>query len=578
MFSLFFLTCTGFAQDEFLDKIIVSKDKFSPHEISQDRVLDSLSVNSISYLNSLSGVDLQTRGTFAAQQDISLWGSNFQQVLITINGKNFNDPQTAHYNLDLPFSNQDIALTEVKNTDSAVQLGPGCSFGAVNFLIKKANDNKTIFEAGVGNHDTFSGLISATMSNDSFGNRITFERMISDGFQPFTEQKQLKFSDFFSIFKDDFSFDLGFGYIAKDLGAYDFYTPGSGFASKEMVSTKFLIADSEFDFGQIKIKPGFLMRKHKDTFILERTNPNLYMNNHKSDVYSTYLDIESESGFGKLDLGLRLLEEKINSLRLNKHRRMMYSAYINDRIDINQFLACTLGYRFDYSDEYAGLSSGSILFDIMVNDHCSLFVQASRSLRLPSYTELYYSDSTTIGNSGLSCESGYKYELGYKSRLNKVDFIQSVFLKEQDNEIDWVKVNTSSLWQAENLDSSILGVNNMVAYTINPNFKLVLNYTYTNKYSQDGFNYKYGVSNTKHLISSGVNLKKNRFSHYFGLSYKKKASRDGWVLCDYKTVFEVNSNKRIFLEADNLFNVEYEQIEGIPSPGRLVRLGMRLNW
>ncbi|MDP8260228.1 MAG: TonB-dependent receptor [Candidatus Gygaella obscura] len=579
-FNLSFYLIIGFvfAQTQALEKIVVTKDKFSGYSVGQEVVCDYSNMDKLAYLENLAGIDLQSRGFYAAQQDISLWGSNFQQVLVTLNGKYFNDPQTAHYNLDLPLSNQDIALVEVKNTDSAVNLGPGCSFGALNFVIKKANANKTIFESGFGNHDTFSGLFSLSRANENLGNRFTFERLISDGFQPFTEQKQLNISDFFSYHKDDFFVDLGFGYNNKDLGAYDFYTPGSGFASKELTSTKFFIVDSEFVREDVKIKPGLLIRKHKDTFTLEQTNPNLYMNNHKSDAYSTYLDIESESGFGKLDMGLRMLEEKINSLRLNKHRRLMYSAYLKDKIGISHKLDCILGYRFDYSDEYMGISSGSILFNMMVNKRCFLHLGISSSLRLPSYTELYYADSTTLGNANLAYEFGYKYELGYDIGMNNMNFAQSVFFQEQSNEIDWVKSSKASLWQAQNIDSSVLGLNNIFGWRINQQAKLELSYMYTNKSSQEGFTYKYGPSNTRHLVTARLSYKKKKFSHYFDLTYKKKPLRDAWILCGMKSIFAVDSNKDVFFEVDNLFNVEYEQIEGVPSPGRLFRLGVRLTW
>jgi hypothetical protein len=48
-------------------------------------------------------------------------------------------------------------------------------------------------------------------------------------------------SNFFSssrLFRDNVSFYLDAGYNEKEYGAYDFYTPGRGFPSKEWVNVK----------------------------------------------------------------------------------------------------------------------------------------------------------------------------------------------------------------------------------------------------------------------------------------------------------------------------------------------------
>jgi outer membrane receptor protein involved in Fe transport len=40
----------------------------------------------------------------------------------------------------------------------------------------------------------------------------------------------------------------------------------------------------------------------------------------------------------------------------------------------------------------------------------------------------------------------------------------------------------------------------------------------------------------------------------------------------------MNKNLRLFVDASNLLNVEYQEIEGIPEPGRWIEGGLRFEW
>ena len=53
-------------------------------------------------LESVAGIDIRQRGVGGTQSDISIRGGSFDQVLVLLNGVNITDPQTGHYNLDVP--------------------------------------------------------------------------------------------------------------------------------------------------------------------------------------------------------------------------------------------------------------------------------------------------------------------------------------------------------------------------------------------------------------------------------------------------------------------------------------------
>ena len=64
-------------------------------------------------LESVAGIDIRQRGVGGTQSDISIRGGSFDQVLVLLNGVNITDPQTGHYNLDVPVELSDVVRVEL---------------------------------------------------------------------------------------------------------------------------------------------------------------------------------------------------------------------------------------------------------------------------------------------------------------------------------------------------------------------------------------------------------------------------------------------------------------------------------
>jgi outer membrane receptor protein involved in Fe transport len=50
------------------------------------------------------------------------------------------------------------------------------------------------------------------------------------------------------------------------------------------------------------------------------------------------------------------------------------------------------------------------------------------------------------------------------------------------------------------------------------------------------------------------------------------------MLLNARLNYNLNKHSSLFLDVTNLCNVEYQEIEGIPQPGRWVEGGFRLEW
>ncbi len=73
------------------------------------------------------------------------------------------------------------------------------------------------------------------------------------------------------------------------------------------------------------------------------------------------------------------------------------------------------------------------------NDHHKVYANVARVNRIPTFTDLYYSSRTELGNPSLKAESAISSEVGYQFRISQITAKVSGFMKNSHDAIDWVK-------------------------------------------------------------------------------------------------------------------------------------------
>ena len=586
LFIFYFSICS--AQDNYygLERIVVLRNNQGLNGKS------SLKANDLEFLPftspvealSILPIDLQARSPNSAiQADFSLRGSNFQGVRVLFNGKQINDPQTGHHNSDIPLTREDIAEVEVIPGVAPLNSGPDAVGGSVNFITKRPQERKFILELSGGEYQTSGELLSLSDKINDLGLRFSLENKESAGFSTDTDFKKFTANMASALDLPLGSFDLDFGYQEKEFGAYDFYTPAKGYPSKEWTKTYLLDTGLNLVKEGLTIKPNFLWRRHFDKFMLDKTGiRSNYLASHRTDSYtpSLYLN-KSGTNLGKIGLGLEYSKDIINSTSLGKHSRQRKSVYIDDACNFFESFLVESSLRVDDYDGIDTSLTGGVKFTYAFQESDFLYSGISRNIRIPSFTELYYNDPTTTGNAALSPEKSLSYEIGYKRKREAFSWGMTLFFRDEDNFIDWVKSDSSQArWEAANIASSgVFGIEEHLAYKINDKIDLSANYTYTNRRKNDnGYIYKYGENYARHLVSLISFFRLNCGIQEVGFTYKKTPVRNGWLLAHMRLSYDLNKNSNIFFSATNIFNVEYQEIEGVPSPGRWIEGGLRLKW
>ena len=465
-------------------------------------------------------VDVRQRGVHGVQADISVRGGSFDQTLILLNGINISDPQTGHHALDLPVSLKNIQRIEILEGPAARVFGPNAFSGAINIITSSEGKTNLKLDVAGGQYKLADIDISGNISSEAWNQFAAFNRISSDGYIDNTDFKT--WNVFYQTKLDTKPGKIQFqaGHTNKAFGANSFYTATY---PNQFEATKTTFASVRFETGEkIHLIPSIYWRRHQDRFELFRSEsstwPSFYKghNYHLTDVFGSNLNAWFNSRFGKTAFGAEIRTENVWSNVLGK----ALTTPIEVPGEAGQFFTksysrTTISYFAEHSIYLKNLSVSGGLMTNWISDldfgwniypgidasysltnHFKIYGSANSTLRMPTFTDLFYNGPTNIGNPDLKPEKSVTYEGGIK--LNYIGFSGhvDVYHRKGKDLIDWVRENETDKWQTKNLTCI-----NSTGFELSGNFfpekvwkndifitKLGLNYSYS-KLDKSGNNF-----------------------------------------------------------------------------------------
>jgi outer membrane receptor protein involved in Fe transport len=207
------------------------------------------------------------------------------------------------------------------------------------------------------------------------------------------------------------------------------------------------------DFGD-KTEASFAYRRHTDLFVLFRAAPQIYTNRHLLDSWQGDLRRHDNLPLhAVLSYGAEGFGEDIQSTNLGVRSRTRGSGYVfYDLRSVRRF-SFSAGIREEVSGSGQVATSPSVSGAAWLSSRVKLRASASRAFRLPSYTDLYYSDPANKGNPNLKPESATSYEGGVDAYFRRnLHSSVTVFQRRDTNVIDYVRASPTDFWQATNFD------------------------------------------------------------------------------------------------------------------------------
>ena len=573
-FILLFLNVTASSRAQesslTLEPIVVTSHGAASQDNYSEEVLSS---DNFGYVP---GVDMRSRGQFGIQADLSLRGSTFEQAAVLIDGIKVNDPQTGHYNLDIPLTSFDVDKVEIFKEGLSSRFGSGAFAGAVDIHTKRPVRRVLNSEALFGEHALFGQGISLSFPKGDMAGRVSFEHKISKGDRPNTDFEYRTSSLYVVKENDFFTLDGLFGYQQKDYGASTFY---SNLFPAEEEHTQTLFLKSGLECKETMYHPAFnvFMRQHRDKFILDRNNP-IFVNYHTTYVYGLNSQAEVPAGCCSFLPGLDIAEEEINSTKLGKHSRfntapsLAFTPYLGDRFNGD------VRTRFDHYTNLSWQESYNAAVGYNVSEQLKVRSSFGRAFRIPTFTELYYSDPGNIGNPHLGIEKSDNFRLGLEFGNEYIEAAMEGFYRRGRNLIDWIRTSSAKPWQATNLGKAdFRGAEFQLKFK-----QCSLSYTYTDvANAASGFFSKYALDVLRSQLIFGLNHKLFGLNSYVQLSYNERYYGDKYFLADLyisKTIKCRGYSFEPFIKIDNLADTDYAEIGGVLQPGRWIQGGMKLEW
>jgi iron complex outermembrane receptor protein len=242
---------------------------------------------------------------------------------------------------------------------------------------------------------------------------------------------------------------------------------------------------------------------------------------------------------------------------------------------------------------YPGLDIG-----LKLSSATKLYASANKSLRLPTFTDLYYQSATNIGNPDLQPEEALSIETGLKYTGSWITSQVTLFKRWGKNMIDWVRQPNETIWNARNLTN--LNTSGIEFSTrINPSAlfdkkffvqSLDLSYGYLTQDKESGtFISKYLLDYLKHKIDIKLthSLSKNLNASWL-ISYQdRNGTYTSWIgnkygnEMDYAPLWLVDSrinwNRNhftLYIEVNNLLNTTYFDYGNVEQPGICGKAGV----
>lgn len=645
-------TDTTVAKNLDLEEIVVSAQK-SPVVYSQlSRVVTTIDKQQIKeipattineLLETVSAVDVRQRGANGVQADISIRGGTFDQNLILLNGVNISDPQTGHHSLNLPIDLNAVEKIEILEGPGSRVFGPNAYSGAINIITNNSGGKFIKAKISAGEYGLYNGNLSTSYIFNNWSHFISLSKSKSKGFTENTDFDHLNVFYSTNYALRNSSVDFQIGYTNKQFGANSFYTPKY---PSQFEQTKTTFASLRFESGDdIKLIPVVYFRRHQDLFELFREDdykrvgnyfiknendtakyyPGVYdswnyyngHNYHLTDVYGVKIDTRIKNKFGITSLGVELRSENIWSNVLGNPMNDTIKAIGEEYGEYTKSYSRTISNYFIEHAAYIGnLSMSAGLLASWVNEnhfdfnfhpgfemsykfikHYNIYISINKSLRLPTFTDLFYNGPDNIGNPNLKPEEAISYEWGLKATTDNIKSSFSLFYRDATNVIAWVK-DTAALetdkWETQNLtDVYTFGIefNNTIRInrlTIN---YIKFNYAYLNQTasSLNKFDTKYSLNYLKHNLCIGVNHKIiNNLNFTWNLKYQDRVGKypkfmglgiddritnyDPYWLVDLKLNYTYKV-LNLYVEVTNLLNHNYVELGNVKSPGRWIKAG-----
>jgi len=586
---------TSFSQDkkeaQELDSIVIKSTRIdlpfkensrTINVITSAVIKNSAATNVIDLLQQVAGVDIRRRGTAGSQADLYIRGGGFDQTLLLIDGIKMDDSQTGHHTLNAALPIEVIERIEVIKGPAARVFGQNAFTGAINIVTKKklSNTVSANIEAGSFGQINRSITVGKEYENSSIIAHVGV--LQSNGYRHNSdyENKNYLLKGVFN--KKEQPIEVIATFFDKKFGANGFYASAAATEQYEETQSSLFGVSTTFRSDKFKVTPRVYWKRGQDDYVYIRDNPSVYRNLHITNKVGIETNASYTSGLGITGFGIDVSRVFISSNNLGNRNRTMANLFLEHRFKLaDGLIDITPGVAVTYFSDFKFHAFPGLDIGFKLSDNLKAYGNLGVTYRIPTYTDLYYNDRSTIGNANLKPEEAFAQEIGLKYDSERFTTSVAIFNRDADNLIDFIRPDLDSKYVATNITKV-----NTQGFEFNADYRFKLNEF--NQTLSFGYNFLEDdiLEQNKDLSRYSLNTLKHQFITRFAsklfknvrqniiYKYAERTVGTSYNVWDASVI--VDFNKFSFtVTANNIFDADYIESGFVPMPPSNVLFGLR---
>ncbi len=566
------------------------------------------SINDV--MKTITGVDVRQRGGFGVQTDISMRGGNFDHITFLLNGVNISSPHTGHLSADFPLSPDDIERIEVLEGPASRIYGASAFNGVINIITREKGNLVNAHLSG-GSYGYFNGNAGVCAGTNHFTSHLCGGYSRSDGATPNSAFSSSRFFWHGTADLKNANISAQFGYSYKPYEANTFY--GASSVDQWESNERLMGAvNADVRLGRVHLVPGMYWNRWYDHYQWHRNNPS-GENYHRADASGGALSAWTETKIGKTSVGIDFRRETIWSTNLGelqdeKHWRPTGGHDANNEVRYKCHDARTVGSAFIEHNlllRQWTISAGATAIhtplggtgiypgiDIAyrVNSSWKIFASWNMAMRIPTFTDLYYSGANIEGNGDLLPEKTSDFQIGARRTGRGYTAEAELYYSRKSDMIDWVTCAEADddIFHSVNFRMNNWGGEINLAFLpqdfFGGNFpvkKISASYAYINEDSRYGVTViqsKYAMEyllNKIVVAANGTVWRKLNFAVAWRWQDRTGKDNSDYALLDGKLSWDENCWS-VYADAANILGKKYYDYVSIRQPGFTIVAGVKV--
>lgn len=563
--------------------------------ISREEIQKSTATNVSDLLQQIAGIDIRRRGAEGMQADLYIRGGSFDQTLLLIDGIKVEDPQTGHHTMNMTLPLEVIERIEITKGSAGRIYGQNAFTGAINIITKQNIENNLSVELTGGSFDQKRGSLTVQRKLENSDILFNYSRKESEGYRYNTDFKNDEFfvKSNFKIKNQNISAIGAFN--ERKFGANGFYASPAAIDQYEETQASIIGLSTTYKKNELIIKPKLYWKRNQDMYVYLRQDPSIYRNLHISNKVGVEINASTPNSLGNLGIGFDLSKVSLSSNNLGNRNRTMFNMFIeqqikfqNDKIDLTPGVAISyfsdVSTRLNYQSNFFNnlFFYPGIDFGYRFNKNLKIYSNVGYTYRMPTYTDLFYSSPTTLGNENLKLEKALTKEFGLKYLKNNFNLSMSLYQRDASDIIDYVKNDEADPWQASNIREIITN-----GFELNMGYKFYLgafrpqsiNIGYSNindDLLETDFTFsRYALNSLKNQITATYMFQVRDFiSSTLTFKNSKRLNDESYTVIDFRTSY-MYDKFTISVILNNILDAEYSETNLVPMPGFNSLIGIK---